>query len=89
MPLDENLGCIYECNKGIKCECSDCKNCKNNPNKEESKLKHYYASGMSLVDGKWQSCGWAIEANSFLEAAQIAEANKTFRLHYLSDCVVY
>ena len=36
---------------------------------EEQKKKQYYASGMSLVDGKWQSCGWTIEADSFLEAA--------------------
>ena len=56
---------------------------------EEPKKKQYYASGMSLVDGKWQSCGWTIEADSFLEAAKIAEADKTFRIHSLSDSVVY
>lgn len=58
---------------------------------EESKkeLKHYYASGMSLVEGKWQSCGWTIKAESFVEAAKIAEADKTFRIHSLSDNVMY
>lgn len=56
---------------------------------EEPKKKQYYASGMSLVNGKWQSCGWTIEAESFLEAAKIAEADKTFKIHSLSDDVVY
>ena len=42
-----------------------------------------------LINGKWQSCGWTIETNSFTEAAQIADADKTFRLHSLSDNVVY
>lgn len=56
------------------------------PKKE---LKHYYASGMSLVEGKWQSCGWMIEAESFVEAVKIVESNKTFRLHSLSDNVMY
>lgn len=56
---------------------------------EEPKKKRYYASGMSLVDGKWQSCGWTIKADSFLEAAKIAEADKTFRIHSLRDGVVY
>ena len=56
---------------------------------EEPKKKQYYASGISLVEGRWQSCGWLIEADSFAEAAQIAEADKTFRIHSLSDNVVY
>ena len=89
MSIDKEHGCIYECNKGIKCECSDCNICEYNPKKEESKLKQYYASGMTLVEGRWQSCGWTIKANSFLEAAQIAESDETFRIHSLSDCVVY
>lgn len=88
MPIDKEHGCMYELNKGIKCQSSDCSKCPYNPKKEEAK-KVYYASGMSLVDGKWQSCGWPIEANSFAEAAQIAEADKTFRIHSLSDNVVY
>lgn len=57
--------------------------------KEEQKKKLYYASGMSFVEGRWASCGWTIEANSFAEAAQIAEADKNFRIHSLHDCVVY
>lgn len=89
MPIDKEHGCIYECNKGIKCECSKCSACEHYPKKEESKKKLYYASGMALVEGKWQSCGWPIEAESFAEAAQIAEADKTFRIHSLNDCVVY
>ena len=56
------------------------------PKKE---LKRYYASGMLLINGKWQSCGWSIEAESFVEAAKIAEADKTFRIHSLSDSVMY
>ena len=56
---------------------------------EEPKKKQYYASGMSLVNGKWQSCGWTIEANSFVEAAKIAEADKNFRIHSLKDGVMY
>lgn len=89
MPIDNKHNCIYECNKGIKCKCSDCSVCEHNPKKEEPKKKQYYASGMSLVEGRWQSCGWTIEAESFLEAAQIAEAEETFRIHSLSDTVVY
>lgn len=89
MPIDKEHGCIYKCNKGIECECSDCNICEHNPKKKKSKLKQYYASGMILVEGRWQSCGWMIEANSFVEAAQIAEADETFRLHSLSDSVVY
>ena len=87
MPTDKDHSCIYECNKDITCECSDCNMCKHYPKKKEKKL--YYASGMSLVDGQWQSCGWPIEAESFVEAAQIAEADENFRLHSLSDSVVY
>lgn len=56
---------------------------------EEPKKKQYYASGMSLVEGRWQSCGWTIEADSFLEAAKIADADETFRMHSLSDNVAY
>jgi hypothetical protein len=62
---------------------------KHNSNKENPDLKHYRASGMTLVDGNWQSCGWTIEASSFTEAAKIAEADETFRLHSLSDNVMY
>lgn len=54
-----------------------------------SKQKSYYASGMILVNGSWQSCGWNIKADSFTEAAQIAENDKTFRIHSLSDNVIY
>lgn len=88
MPLNKEHKCIYECNKEIKCECSDCDICEHNP-KKETGLKKYYASGMTLIEGKWQSCGWTIEANSFVEAAQIAEADLKFRIHSLSDNVVY
>lgn len=62
--------------------------CKVNSGKE-TKLKRYYASGMVLVEDRWQSCGWSIEANSFVEAAQIAEADEKFRMHSLSDNVMY
>lgn len=64
----------------------------NNFEKEiESKknLKQYYASGMTLINGSWKSCGWTIEAHSFAEAAQIAENDKTFRIHLLSDNILY
>ena len=44
---------------------------------------------MTLIDGKWLSCGWTIEEDSFVEAAQIAEADEKFRIHSLSDNVVY
>ncbi len=56
--------------------------------KEENKSNLYYASGMSLVNGEWQSCGLTIEANSFSEAAKIAEDDKTFRIHSLRDGVI-
>lgn len=87
MPI-KNHECVYEINKGIKCECSDCNNCVYNPKNKQIK-KQYYASGMTLVEGKWQSCGWTIEANSFVEAAQIAESDEKFRIHSLSDNVLY
>ena len=89
MPLDKEAKCIYECNKDIKCECYDCNSCEHNPKKENQKLKQYYASGMTFVEGRWQSCGWTIEAESFLEAAKIADADEKFRIHSLSDDVVY
>ena len=60
-----------------------------NSKKEVQNKKLYYASGMTLIEGKWQSCGWNIEANSFVEAAQIAESDKNFRIHSLSDNVIY
>lgn len=88
MPIDKESRCIYECNKGIKCECSDCNICEYNP-KKEARQKQYYASGMMLVEGRWQSCGWMIKANSFVEAAQIAEADENFRIHSLIDNVMY
>ena len=53
------------------------------------KLKNYYASGMALIEGRWQSCGWMIEASSFVEAAKIAEEDEKFRIHSLSDNIVY
>ena len=56
---------------------------------ETPKLKQFYASGMTLINGSWKSCGWTIEAHSFSEAAQIAENDKTFRIHTLSDNVIY
>ena len=85
MPYDTEKYCIYECNKGIKCEHSDCSSCPNRPKKKNT----YYASGMTLVDGKWQSCGWSIEADSFLEAAQIAANDEKFRIHSLSTGIVH
>lgn len=54
MPIDKEHRCIYECNKGIKCECFDCNICEHNPKKEVT-CKQYYASGMALIDGRWQS----------------------------------
>lgn len=89
MPYDEKHECMYECNKGIKCECHDCNICINSPKKRDPELKLYYASGMTLIDGKWQSCGWTIEAKSFAEAARIADEDPTFRIHKLSDNVMY
>lgn len=56
---------------------------------DEEPLKSYRASGMSLVEGKWQSCGWTIQAHSFTEASSIAENDKTFRIHSLTDGVMY
>lgn len=44
---------------------------------------------MTLIEGRWQSCGWTIEANSFVEAVKIAEADEKFRIHSLSDNVMY
>ena len=89
MPI-KNHDCIYECNKGIKCECCDCDICEHNPNKKKAKHKHYYASGMTLIDGRWATCSWTIEANSFAEAAQIAkEANvqELWLTHYSPSLV--
>ena len=60
-----------------------------NISKEKDELKQYRASGMTFINGSWQSCGWTIEAHSFAEAAQIAENDETFRIHSLSDNVVY
>ena len=80
-----NDNCIYKCNEGIKCKCTNCSVCEHNPKKEKPKLKKYYASGKSLIDGEWQSCGWTIEANSFAEAAKIAEDDKTFKIHSLTS----
>lgn len=57
--------------------------------KEETKLKQYHASGMALIEGRWQSCGWTIEASSFTEAAKIAEADEKFRLHSITDTLVH
>jgi hypothetical protein len=51
--------------------------------------KNFYLSGMSFVDGRWASCGWIIEAENFVEASKIAEADKTFRVHSISDNVNY
>lgn len=79
--------CMYKCNLGIRCEGAKCENCEHNP--EISKKRKFHASGMSLIDGKWQSCGWTIEATSFSEAARVAESDGTFRLHSLSDGVMY
>ena len=87
MTIDREHRCIYECNIEIKCECNDCSICQYNPKK--TTLKQYYASGMTLIEGRWQSCGWTIEANSFVEAAKIAEADEKFRIHSLSDNVMY
>lgn len=56
---------------------------------KKPKKKKYYASGMSLVEGRWQSCGWTIEASSFSEAAKIAESDENFRIHRLSDSALY
>ena len=56
---------------------------------DKKDLKQYYASGMTFINGSWKSCGWTIEAHSFAEAAQIAENDKTFRIHTLSDNVIY
>lgn len=60
-----------------------------NTENKTPELKSYYASGMSLVNGRWQSCGWNIQASSFAEAARIAEEDKTFRIHSLKDGVMY
>lgn len=89
MPIKNDCyeNCIHKCEK---CTPYHCKNCmfseditKENKEKDMN-LKIYYASGKALVDGKWQSCGWSIRAHSFTEAAKIAEADETFRIHSLS-----
>lgn len=77
-------GCTF-----IKTSSNDEKERKKETESEEDKLKIYHASGKSLVDGSWKTCGWDIQAHSFTEAAQIAENDEKFRLHSLSDCVVY
>jgi uncharacterized protein YciI len=51
--------------------------------------KHFYVSGMSYVEGRWASCGWIIEAENFVEASKIAEADEKFRVHSISDNVNY
>lgn len=86
--------CRYECREHEFCRgCTFIKTSSNNEKEKketkEEKLKNYYASGLTLVEGRWQSCGWNIQAHSFTEAAQIAENDEKFRLHSLSDCVVY
>lgn len=39
MPIDKKHECIYDCNKGIKCECSECNNCEHNPKQEVVSIK--------------------------------------------------
>lgn len=56
---------------------------------QKPELKTFYASGMSFVNGHWASCGWSIEATSFAEAARIAEEDKNYRIHSLSDSVIF
>ena len=56
---------------------------------EKSELHHYYASGMAFIEGRWKSCGWTIDAPSFIEAARIANSDDNFRIHSLSDNVMY
>jgi hypothetical protein len=65
--------------------CNNCPVDKILHKESKPKQKTYYASGKSFIDGRWQTCGWSIEANSFEEAARIAEADENFRLHSLYD----
>lgn len=59
-----------------------------NSEKQESPKRLYCASGMLLIKDEWRSYDWLIEAESFLEAAQIAAAEETFKIHSLSDEVM-
>lgn len=58
MPVDKEHGCVYECNKGIKCECPDCSICEYYPKKEvvkeftESQLYEEYGYLMDPEHGK-------------------------------------
>ncbi len=51
---------------------------------EEKEVHKYYASGKSLINGKWCECGWTVEASSFTEAAQIIEQDATYKLRSIS-----
>ena len=88
MTTEKTRNRACERNKDAKCGCADYDAWPPNPKKPECK-QTFYASGKSFVDGSWQSCGWQIEASSFAEAAAIAEADPTFKLHTLSDNAAY
>ena len=57
-------------------------------NEELRGLKKYYATGMYLIKDRWQSYGWTIEAHSFEEAVNIAQNDKNFRMHSLTDSTI-
>ena len=48
MPTVKEGRCIYECNKGIKCECADCNLCEHNP-KLHGERKTYSEEVMQAI----------------------------------------
>lgn len=61
----------------------------NKMHEQEGNKRVFYLSGKSFVEGRWASCGWQIEASSFEEAARKVEADKTYKVHSISDNMGY
>ena len=54
MPLDKKHECIYECNRGIKCMCTDCNYCLHKPDNTENEA----AKGNTSVSNPYDDSNW-------------------------------
>ena len=54
MPLDKKHECIYECNRGIKCMCTDCNYCLHKPDNTENEA----AKGNTSFSNPYDDSNW-------------------------------
>jgi len=54
MPIDKEHGCISECNKGIKCMCTNCNYCLHKPDNTDNEA----VKGNTSLSNPYDDSNW-------------------------------